>query len=400
MGQVWAADHLSLRTQVAVKLLDERSASVPEAIARFSAEAAAAARIHSPHVVQVFDHGVADGAPYIVMELLDGEDLGQRLARDGPLPLAEAAEVIVQVCKALEKAHALGVVHRDIKPSNVFLVSGLDGIFVKVLDFGLAKYDDEGLGQLTDSHKVFGTPHYLSPEQAQSARDATAQSDLWSVAVVAYECLTRTRPFDATSLMGLCLALNTGRFAPPSSVRADLPAALDAWFTRAFQRAPSMRFASARELAATFANALRGEAHATPEERTASAMVRSSPVDARRPARIRILGVTALGALAMLAVLAGSGRLGQLRSPASAQTAAPPGPVPTPSPQELAVPVLAVAPPTASAASLAESPATDASRPRPTSPGRHPQALPLPAPSTGPVVVSDEDLFNDPKPRR
>jgi serine/threonine-protein kinase len=257
MGCVWIAEHLGLRTQVAVKFPAGGFADVPEAMARFTAEAAAAARIRHPHVAQVFDHGVSEGRPYIVMELLEGEDLAKRIAREGRVPPSETVVIASQVAKALERAHALGIVHRDIKPANVFLVAspGASETFVKVLDFGLAKHGGD-LGGLTGSHAVFGSPHYVSPEQAESARAATFQADLWSLAVVVYECLTGMRPFVSDSLMGLCIALHEGRFTPPTDVCPDLPAALDAWCARAFQHDPRARFASATDLASALADAV------------------------------------------------------------------------------------------------------------------------------------------------
>jgi serine/threonine-protein kinase len=391
MGHVWVADHATLRTQVAVKLLAERTAGRPDAISRFSAEAAAAARIRSPHVVQVFDHGFAGGVPYIVMELLEGEDLAHRLERERRLPVAEVVTIVRQLCKALEKAHALGVVHRDVKPANVFLVSGMDGPFVKVLDFGLAKHEDGALGDLTDSHSVFGTPHYVSPEQAQSARTATRQSDLWSVAVIAYECLTGTRPFEAESIMGLCLALNTGKFRPPTALRLELPSALDAWFARAFQRAPVARFGSATELASTFAAALENApAH---------------PPLPRRRRRVVVAGAAIGGALLGLAGWVGFRSWQGARPVATASAVASPMPaevagVPSVGDTAVASPPPAASPPAASPAASSTVPAAISGThvlPESTKRAGLPRAVPwVPPPTARP---SDDDLFNDPKPR-
>src|SRR5262245_36259448 len=140
MGSVWVADHLTLTTQVAVKLMASSHPQDAEAMARFQREAAAAARIKHPHVAQVFDHGVtAEGAPYIVMELLEGEALKQRVQRYGALPLHEVVLIVRQTAKALARAHQLGIVHRDIKPENLFLIAVDDELFVKVVDFGIAK---------------------------------------------------------------------------------------------------------------------------------------------------------------------------------------------------------------------------------------------------------------------
>jgi len=274
MGCVWVADHLTLRTQVAVKFLAEHSVSKPEAVARFTVEATSAARIRSPHVVQVFDHGLSEGVPYIVMELLEGEDLAQRLQRERRIPPAETVVLVRQICKALERAHAMGVVHRDIKPGNVFLASGMGETFVKVLDFGLAKHAGGATSAMTGSGAVFGTPHYVSPEQAESSREATPRSDLWSVAVVAYECLTGRRPFQGDNLMSLCIALHEVRYAPATKVCPELPAAVDAWFERAFQHEPEERFASGGEMAKALERALAGaNAVTTPLDESAPAAV-------------------------------------------------------------------------------------------------------------------------------
>src|SRR5262245_31536554 len=167
MGSVWVAEHLTLKTLVAVKFMAENFAQSPGAVARFEREAVAAAQIKSPHVVQVFDHGVDEsGVPYIVMELMEGEDLAHRLAAVGHLSPMQTAQIVGQVCKALSKAHAAQIVHRDIKADNIFLVQSDDDVFVKVLDFGIAKrHDDAPSSHLTSTGAVVGTPHTMSPEQ-------------------------------------------------------------------------------------------------------------------------------------------------------------------------------------------------------------------------------------------
>ncbi len=317
MGNVWMADHLALKTQVAVKFLSERSESMPDAVERFSKEATAAATIKSQHVVQVFDHGFSNGKPYIVMELLEGEDLGQRLSREKRLPAADVLQIVRQAAKALERAHASGIIHRDIKPANVFLVSGQDELFVKLLDFGLAKHSTELSDVMTGSHVVFGTPHYLSPEQAERARAATPKSDLWSLAVVAYECLTGHRPFTSDSLMGLCIALHEARFERATLVCPDLPSSIDAWFLRAFQPAPEDRFASASELVSSLATALaatepRTTIHGVPAAPASVPALTTTtalgdPKGAQRPrSKRRVAGAFGIAALLGLTAFVGS----------------------------------------------------------------------------------------------
>ena len=250
MGSVWAAEHLNLRTEVAVKFLAPELSGVSEAGARFQWEAAAAAKLKSPHVVQIFDHGVSEqGLPYIVMELLRGEDLAKRIERLGTRPLVEVVSIIAQVARAVGTAHAQGIVHRDIKPENVFLIEQSGDLFVKLLDFGIAKNAQDLLSTRTSTGIMIGTPHFMSPEQLLSSKGVDFRSDLWSVAVVAYVALTGRLPFEGETIGSLCVAINAGNFEPVTHWRSDLPAALDTWFERAFQRDPAARFASAQELA-------------------------------------------------------------------------------------------------------------------------------------------------------
>ena len=253
MGEVWLADHLTLGAPVAVKLIAaELRGRQREVLARFQREASAAARIASPHVVRTFDQGfTSTGMPYIVMELLVGETLAARIARAGRLDLAETRAVITQVASALGDAHALGIIHRDIKPENVFLVEDGAGIFVKVLDFGIAK-EREAVLSLTATGMVFGTPTYMSPEQLDSTRDVDERTDLWALGVLAYTALTGREPFAGSSTLEVSLAVMKGSFVPPSQHVPDLPGGLDAWFARALALEKAARFASAEEMVDAF----------------------------------------------------------------------------------------------------------------------------------------------------
>jgi serine/threonine-protein kinase len=250
MGSVWVAEHLTLKTLVAVKFMSEAFSQSPGAVARFEREAVAAAQIKSPHVVQVFDHGVDQaGVPYIVMELMEGEDLAHRLAAVGHLSPMQTAQIVGQVCKALSKAHASQIVHRDIKADNIFLVHSDDDVFVKVLDFGIAKrHDDAPSSHLTSTGAVVGTPHTMSPEQILSSKHVDFRSDLWSVGVVAYQCITGTLPFDGDTFGAIAVAIDRAAFPPASTRCAGLPPQLDAWFRRALARDLESRFSSAREM--------------------------------------------------------------------------------------------------------------------------------------------------------
>jgi serine/threonine-protein kinase len=254
MGSVWVADHLALKTQVAVKFIDQSLGDEDVLLLRFEREATSAAQIRSPHVVQIFDHGFVDGkVPYIIMELLQGESLGSRLDRLGPLPLDEASAIIAQTCKALSRAHAHGIVHRDIKPDNIFLTDSEGDLFVKVLDFGIAKQQGNEASGMTLTGTTVGTPHYMSPEQLLSAKDVGVSADLWAVAAVAYRVLTGRPAFDGETFAALCIAIHHGVYLPVRDIRPELPEALDGWFRQALQNDPAARFASARELAESFA---------------------------------------------------------------------------------------------------------------------------------------------------
>jgi eukaryotic-like serine/threonine-protein kinase len=249
MGTVWAADHLALGTQVAVKFMSPALAEEPGCAERFRREAMTTAQVKSPHVVQVFDHGVTcGGAPYIVMELLDGEDLKRRVKRTGPLPPAVVARIIAQIAKALGPAHRLGIVHRDVKPDNLFVLDVEGEPFVKVLDFGIAKHAEEDLA-MTATGSVVGTPFYMSPEQLLGAKHVDFRADLWALGVVAYFLLVGRVPFPGETLGSVAVAVQAAVFTLPSAARTGLPPSIDAWMQKALARDPAARFGSAKELA-------------------------------------------------------------------------------------------------------------------------------------------------------
>jgi serine/threonine-protein kinase len=253
MGSVWEGVHVSLGTRVACKFIEAEYAGSKEARDRFENEARAAAALRSKHVVEVYDHGVtADGRPYIVMEFLQGEPLDNRIERRGALTVPETARILQQVARALSKAHAQGIVHRDLKPENVFLVWDDEdqADIAKVVDFGIAKFTDESLGisSQTRTGSILGTPFYMSPEQARGLRTLDARSDLWSLGVIAYQCMTGQLPFGGEALGDLLVKICTGDPAPPSSLRAELGPEVDAWVRKALAREPEHRFQSAREM--------------------------------------------------------------------------------------------------------------------------------------------------------
>ncbi len=250
MGSVWKAEHLSLQAPVAVKLIDPEIAQNAEALARFHREARSAAALRSPHVVQILDHGVDDDtqAPFIVMEMLEGESLAQRLERCGRLSLAQTTKILVDVGRALNRAHAAGIVHRDLKPDNIFLVKNDEEEVAKVLDFGIAKTDKFRVGDAaTATGMVMGTAYYMSPEQIKGEREVDHRTDLWALGVIAYECLSGQKPFVSETLGGLVLRICTEPPPIPSTTQS-VPIQFDAWFAKATARSAVDRFQSAREL--------------------------------------------------------------------------------------------------------------------------------------------------------
>ncbi len=257
MGSVWEGIHATLGTRVAVKFIDAEHAESPEARRRFENEARAAATLRSKHVVEVYDHGLMDdGRPFIVMEFLEGEPLDKRLDQVGRISPADTARVVAQVCRALAKAHPAGIVHRDLKPDNVFLVwDDEDGSDVaKVVDFGIAKFtDSKGPTSATRTGSVLGTPYYMSPEQARGLRTVDYRSDLWSVGVIAFRCMTGHLPFEGEAVGDVLVKLCTAPLPVPSQYVPDLPVGFDAWFARALSREPEGRFQSAAELASSLA---------------------------------------------------------------------------------------------------------------------------------------------------
>ncbi len=259
MGEVWLARHTALDVLCAVKFIYPEAASSPELRARFELEAKVAAQLRSAHVVQILDTGLFDDAPYIAMEYLEGEDLGQRLKRVKVLDARQTAEIIEQVSRALGRAHAAGLIHRDLKPANIFLSMEDDREVAKVLDFGVVKRTGgagEGAsGSATETGMLLGTPHYMSPEQAEGKKSIDHRSDLWALGVVAFRCLTGKLPFQSAALPDLLGMIVRDPLPVPSRV-GPVPPGFDAWWARAASRNPNQRFQSAKELAATLPAAL------------------------------------------------------------------------------------------------------------------------------------------------
>jgi len=250
MGSVWRATDTRRDIDVAVKLLRAGAPSRDAVRALFAQEAELSQRMLSRHIVRVLDRGIdPDGIPFIVFELLDGEDLGKRLDRLVSLPLVECAEVVVQVCRALERAHAIGAVHRDIKPENIFHCPD-EGLY-KVLDFGIARLVTSAAPQ-GGTPTLSGTIEHMPPEHVVDGKECDARGDLYALGVVAYRAMTSRLPFPASNIGQLVLAFSRGAPPPPSTVRPEIPRAFDSWIERALRRNPEDRFQTAREMADAF----------------------------------------------------------------------------------------------------------------------------------------------------
>ncbi|MCA9675703.1 MAG: serine/threonine protein kinase, partial [Myxococcales bacterium] len=254
MGTVYLAEHPALGRKVAVKVLHEDNAADPETVARFFQEAKAAAEIGHENIIEVLDFGTltVDGQPvvYLMMEFLDGVSLGKRIRR-GDLTEGDVRHVLRQCCSALSASHAHGIIHRDIKPENIYLLSrASDPLFVKVLDFGIAKLTRGKVGSArTRVGTILGTPQYMSPEQCQGRGQIDGRSDVYALGVVMYEMLTGTLPFDGT--LGQVLQAHLVMPpAPPSERRPGVSAELEAICLHCLEKDRGDRFANMAELAA------------------------------------------------------------------------------------------------------------------------------------------------------
>ncbi len=254
MGVLYLAEHSGTGKRHAVKVLLGHLSFRPDALERFRREARAAARIDSPHVVQVTDADGAPelgGAPFLVMELLDGVDLAQHLAQRGTLAPAEVVWILGQAAHAIERAHAVGIVHRDLKPNNLFLHRQHDGsTIVKVLDYGIAKTvagrsDDVAV---TASGAVLGTPTYMAPEQARGGQAIIGPAtDVWALGIIAYELLAGRGYWPQLTTGEIIAELIGARIPPPSTHTTGLPHDFDRWFARSCAPDPAARFGSVRE---------------------------------------------------------------------------------------------------------------------------------------------------------
>jgi serine/threonine protein kinase len=287
MGVVARAYHLQLEVPVAIKFLLPEVFERQEVVTRFLREAQAAVKLKSEHVSRIIDVGTLEsGAPYIVMEFLEGTDLSDLLREQGALAPSFAVDLVLQACEALAEAHALGIVHRDIKPSNFFLTRGADGApLLKVLDFGISKAPvtiDEGI---THTQAIMGTPSYMSPEQMQSSKYVDARTDIWALGVVLYQLVSRRLPFRSESFAGLVMMVATQAMRALDDV--TLPAGLEQVIARCLAKDPAQRFQSMAELAAALAPYAGTISQATRAVERTTRMLGMTPALERARARSR-----------------------------------------------------------------------------------------------------------------
>jgi len=299
MGAIWLAMDRRFERYVAVKILAKEYLDDQAARLRFEREVQAVGRLRSHHIVEVYDHGLFEGVPFMVMELLEGESLSDRLRRTPRFTPAQAADLVVQLCRGLRVAHDAGLVHRDLKPSNVFLSRRDDVETAKVLDFGIAK----PMGRLTEADPtttgmIVGTTQYMSPEQIRNSQTVDHRADLWSVAVVAFRTLSGVNPFMGSSIPDSIARICFADLPRLSEHVEALPPALDGFFTKAFARDPAARHQSARELSAAFSaacgqSATSGEpmSHLGPAPTGRLAVSSSAPRTAATPRSSTVAGV-------------------------------------------------------------------------------------------------------------
>jgi eukaryotic-like serine/threonine-protein kinase len=251
MGLIWECFDEQLQRRVALKLMTPDNISSAMSRLRFEREARAIAQLRNEHVILVYDYGIDDGCPYIVMELLEGEDLESRMRRQERLSVPATLTLLKQIARGLEAAHAVGIVHRDLKPANIFIARG-ETEAVKLLDFGVVWTLSEAAdGSAASPGVLVGTPAYMSPEQMRGTTP-NHQSDLWSLGIIAYRALTGVLPFAGETLGELMVSVCADTLRPPSTLVADLHPDVDRFFERALAKSPKQRFQTAHELIAAF----------------------------------------------------------------------------------------------------------------------------------------------------
>ena len=255
MGEVYLATHDVLGIRVAIKVLLPVVVRDKQIVARFLQEARAAARIEGEHIARVSDVGtLQDGTPFMVMELLEGEDLGVTLANQGVLQPPVAVAYLIEAMTGVSEAHERGFVHRDLKPSNLFVVKKRGKRDrVKVLDFGISKNGLDGAPQITTTGVTLGSPAYMSPEQVKNTKSVDVRADVWSLGVIAYELMTGTLPFPGDTTGAVLAAVLSEDPVPPQTVNPNIPPELGDVVMKCLRRTPSERFATVNDLSAALA---------------------------------------------------------------------------------------------------------------------------------------------------
>jgi serine/threonine protein kinase len=433
MGVVVAARHIRLDEHVAIKFLLPEMMEHGEAVARFEREARAAVKIKSEHVARVSDVGTLEnGAPYMVMEYLQGSDLADWLRQRGPLPIEQAVDFLLQASEAIAEAHSLGIVHRDLKPANLFVIRRPDGsTSVKVLDFGISKMRGSSASvpdvSITKTSTMMGSPLYMSPEQMQSAKDADHRADIWALGIILQELLTGASPFIADTVPELVAKILS---TPPPSLRArrpDAPEGLERVILTCLEKDRNRRFGSVADLA--LALAPYAPRHSRLSIERISGVMReagfgastvlppsSNPVESaggdgtqaswgRTSAPRSRTGVTLLLAASVSAVLA-AGAFLLLRKPTSEASTAPTSalpsplvtttpPAPSPTPPPTASPPVITPTPVASASAVAS--ALEPSRP-PASAGTRKAPRPAAKPQAAAVRTATAAAVPPPSP--
>jgi serine/threonine-protein kinase len=439
MGVVVAARHVGLDEKVAIKFLLPEMLRDPEVVARFAGEARAAVKIKSEHVARVHDVGTLEnGAPYMVMEYLEGGDLAAWLEQRGALPIEQAVEFVLQACVAVAEAHALGIVHRDLKPANLFCVRRADGqLSIKVLDFGISKLTGPRGSlpravSMTATSAVMGSPLYMSPEQMLSAKSASAQSDIWALGVILYELLTGKVPFDGEAITEVAVNVATLPPHPTSRYRPDVAPELEAVILRCLEKDRRDRYPNVAEFALGLAPFATRSARASIERITntiqAAGLSRSAlslpstprsegtkesateatalPVSDTRPGRTNVrpksLAIVAIAVIPALVVFIGVGVVWKMAFtnnpatslPSAELVTAAPAPTPSVPPSTTSSPPTASAPPAASSAVSQATPAPRSAaavspRSSRTPPAAKPAAAKGPAASCDPPYTLD-----------